>query len=832
MQSTESEDRRSADGIGPRLPPGFVRRDRLIGLLDSFSSLPLIILRAPAGAGKSSLAVDWLLHRGAADHAAWMTLDLSALPRSELWSEIVGAFGGPRTTLSGSAAAAILNRRRRPTTVVFDDFQHASPELVDEVAKFAQLLRRGRVMILTRAAGSIESPLRRVQAGTGVVTAEDLMLTADEAELIAHSADSAPRDTALILKATGGHLLLTRLALALPDDDSAEAVAREVRSWALKLVRPDRLDAVLRLALLPVVTGDLARIVTEDPDAGFLLQELVADGLGGHGTDGSFEFHPVIGKALRHHALSTIAEEDRCLALTAATAHMRSTPQHAEHALRLLVETGQLSELWPHFATSLTDSGATDLQRTIESLPLDVLASDSMASAISALAHSSNEAIPSGELLNIVDAALANIGRRPTSEDPEAAVYHELAVLTLLRSACRYEAASERAPRLLALTNGLAPSGRTAAKQAAWWGLLHASVTMTLAGRLNDAEKLLDEQEHDRDADRSQRRSVQRAFIHAMRGELALAARLLDDQGRDAPDSPHWTARLSITRATVQLERGDAVRARETLRSVEELTAPVREWPYAVIVTARTHIAMDPLAGIEDVDRLLRRHTGQPISRAVRDLLSSAVADLALAAGDLPRARRMVADRENRDVAMRLTAARIALLAPDQETVQDLRGLTERGDLWPRLRAQALQLLAAHLHRLGNQTSAQDALRRALAVTGGHDINLIHTLLPLGDLEALAHAAGVELPRHLSRSNHMERPLASIGLTKREAHLLLRLATSARLSDIASTEFVTLSTIKSQAASLYRKLGVTSRRDAVDEAHRRGLMDLSRESPH
>ena len=91
-----------------------------------------------------------------------------------------------------------------------------------------------------------------------------------------------------------------------------------------------------------------------------------------------------------------------------------------------------------------------------------------------------------------------------------------------------------------------------------------------------------------------------------MRGELALAARLLDDQGRDAPDSPHWTARLSITRATVQLERGDAVRARETLRSVEELTAPVREWPYAVIVTARTHIAMDPLAGIEDVDRLLR----------------------------------------------------------------------------------------------------------------------------------------------------------------------------------------------------------------------------------
>lgn len=461
----------------------------------------------------------------------------------------------------------------------------------------------------------------------------------------------------------------------------------------------------------------------------------------------------------------------------------------------------------------------------IDTLPPDAVASDGTVAALSALVQSGRDVTPSAELLAIVDTALTGLRHQPAPGNTEAAVYRELAVLSLLSAAGKYEAGGERAARLLRLTTDLGPGQRPAAKQAAWWGLLHASVTLTLAGRLGDAERLLDEQEPDCHVGRKQRRTIQRAFIHAMRGEVALAERLLESQGDIAPDSPRWTATQTIARAVIQLEHGDAARARDALRMLEHLPSPVREWPYAIIVTARTHIARDPLAGIEDVDRLLHSHAGQPVSRAVRDLLSSAVADLALATGDVPRARRLVADRGDRDVAMRLTAARIALHAPNQETVEDLRRLTEQEDLWPRLRAQALQLLAVHLYRLGNLPSARDALRRALAVTGNHGISLVLALVPLGDLEGLAAAADVELPKNLSRGDHLEQPLAPIGLTRREAHLLLRLATTSRLSDIASSEFVTLSTIKSQAASLYRKLGVTTRLGAVDAAYRRGLID-------
>src|SRR5262249_57106816 len=61
------------------------------------------------------------------------------------------------------------------------------------------------------------------------------------------------------------------------------------------------------------------------------------------------------------------------------------------------------------------------------------------------------------------------------------------------------------------------------------------------------------------------------------------------------------------------------------------------------------------------------------------------------------------------------------------------------------------------------------------------------------------------------------------GLTAAELRLLPLLATPLSFREIAQQLFVSRNTIKTQAISVYRKLGVSSRSEAVAEAQRLGL---------
>ncbi|WP_083371462.1 LuxR C-terminal-related transcriptional regulator [Paraoerskovia marina] len=60
-------------------------------------------------------------------------------------------------------------------------------------------------------------------------------------------------------------------------------------------------------------------------------------------------------------------------------------------------------------------------------------------------------------------------------------------------------------------------------------------------------------------------------------------------------------------------------------------------------------------------------------------------------------------------------------------------------------------------------------------------------------------------------------------LTRRERVVLSHLSDDATLEQIASTLYVTRNTVKSQVRSVYRKLGVSSRADAITWAQRHGM---------
>ena len=70
----------------------------------------------------------------------------------------------------------------------------------------------------------------------------------------------------------------------------------------------------------------------------------------------------------------------------------------------------------------------------------------------------------------------------------------------------------------------------------------------------------------------------------------------------------------------------------------------------------------------------------------------------------------------------------------------------------------------------------------------------------------------------------LDQPEAIRELTRRELDVLHLLASEESTSQIAQRLYVAPSTVKTQVKSIYRKLGVSSRKEAVEEAYARGII--------
>ncbi|MFT4235905.1 MAG: LuxR C-terminal-related transcriptional regulator [Microbacterium sp.] len=79
---------------------------------------------------------------------------------------------------------------------------------------------------------------------------------------------------------------------------------------------------------------------------------------------------------------------------------------------------------------------------------------------------------------------------------------------------------------------------------------------------------------------------------------------------------------------------------------------------------------------------------------------------------------------------------------------------------------------------------------------------------------------------HATSQGRMTAQARVIHLTPREREILRRLVGGRSRPEIANDLFISLNTLKTHMRTLYRKLGATTRADAVRNAEREGLLSL------
>lgn len=318
------------------------------------------------------------------------------------------------------------------------------------------------------------------------------------------------------------------------------------------------------------------------------------------------------------------------------------------------------------------------------------------------------------------------------------------------------------------------------------------------------------------------------ALVRALEGEAEHATNWLSTlDGRTAS-----TAGL-VARALVSIGRLDARDARHWLSLLSAARADDEFWAFAAHAENRYGLYWgDPVETDADLDRTWAEHGDRLVEGSTAQLLlTSDAADLAIILGQLSRAETALEKVPARSTWIAVSRARLALLAANPKHALlfilegQARGRTERyGQL------DLAVLRAATELALGRDADATASLLRAIKQSEKSGVIVPFRLLPQETLEALTALhpdAAAFVSRHeLTGTSYLAPYQAVAGaLSERELVVLRALDPDATVEQVAKKLFVASNTVKAQLRSIYRKLNVSTRTEALLVAAELGLLD-------
>jgi LuxR family transcriptional regulator, maltose regulon positive regulatory protein len=325
---------RQADSrlVIPPLPPRFLRRPRLLATLDGSADVPLVLLAAGPGAGKTALLSNWA--RRCEQPVIWMAVTAGDAAPQRFWRLLSSALrdcggqyeGGLPVASPGDTAERVqalleaLPDSPAPPVLVIDDAHLLThPDVLDDLDGLIRsgLPPRLRLMLAARSDPLLPLHRYRLAGQMRELRAKDLALTRSELEelLASHGVTLAGTDLDTLLARTEGWVAGARLCgmrmensvhperlvseLALGEGSIGEYLVAEVLDRQPEPVR----RLLTETSLFDEVTGPLAEAVTRLEGCADMLAALAGSNSFVIPVDAArtrFRYHQLLAEILRH----------------------------------------------------------------------------------------------------------------------------------------------------------------------------------------------------------------------------------------------------------------------------------------------------------------------------------------------------------------------------------------------------------------------------------------------------------------------------------------------------------------------------------------------------
>jgi LuxR family transcriptional regulator, maltose regulon positive regulatory protein len=865
----------------PRSNVPLVERPRVSALIaQATAGHRVTLVCGPSGAGKTVACASWA--SAAQDGSVgWISLDYGDRWPRQLWThvrlamtntpavpgEVVRELPDPEDDAFPFRLTEIAEQLPVPVTLVVDDICDLAGASV--LTGVDQLIRHAppnlRLILSGRHPAGLAVARLRVAGELAEIGGADLACSPEEADayfaMVGLQLAPAQRDE--LLARTQGWMTGLRLA-ALRAARGKQAISRITGDepavadylWdeVLASLPPDSRLFLLRTSVADVICGDLADALTGGTSGGAILEQLSRENMmiGPEDSDSArterteYRFHPMLADMLRARLRRELPGESVRLTRRAAR-WLAARGQHAQ-AIRAAARASD----WEFAGRVLADAGpellvpgaAAELEPVLATFPASRFAGDAaVAGALAAAGLRTGDSCAAALHLENAQQALGRCGHAQRQR-----------IRTWLQ-ALRLMSVTPVQDSLVEQSRGIAVQAeRTASEGAArlgvgllWCALGAAELAGQDATSARQSLAAARRQLRDGRPEFDDRARAWQALAEAVYGDLLAASDLAaQDTGGDAL----VTRLCQLAMAHVHLARDEAAAARAALDQCDpdERAAGLGDShdPAAgsvilsLAAVARARLALgdgDTSAARNFLTRLRYRClNGGPNGPAVlEEFLAPLEADIAVRDGDFSRAKLALGGTEPGKPGVRLAEAMLQLAQGDSEGALNALEPCLTG-IAVALHDQVCALVIAAIaeRRLGHSERATDRLTIALGLAepqrmyqpfldGGGAARSALTVLIRPVSEGAAFAARV-LQRFDTAPAQGQQATAAIPLTSSELAVLRFLPSHMTNQEIAEALFLSINTVKTHLRSVYRKLNVTTRREAIARGGKLGLL--------
>lgn len=860
----------------PRVPAAQISRARLLDRLEAADQTQLVLVSAPAGHGKTQLLAEWAASRP--DRTAWVTIDATDNDDRRLWSVIIQALEGcpavpddmalvdgglpASPSLDADFIAHFTDTVRTlpvPVTLVLDDVHEQTAAA--PLAGLAALHTYGAPGLQVVLSGRSDPPLRlerlRVSDRLCELRAADLAfstgetgdlleragltLRADQVDLLIDQTEgwaAGVRLAALAMRQSGPSTVLTDLV------GNTHAISDYLVREVISALKPEARDLLETTCICTQLTAPLAQQLSGQSDAGEVLglleQENSLVTSVGEGRRW-FRVHPL----LRSHLLAQIRryrpdqETDlhRCASTWFEVNGDRTLA--VRHAV-LAADPALAERLLAEHAVALIASGDSPVIRMAHRICPEVFLHNSRLAY--ALAHAQLEVVEIAQAQATVKRAGASWPDHPDAE------------LISLRQLVENQLRWLRGSRLESMVLPAAPPPDGSSSGAMVLAAMGAGVVAAVEGRADDcsalARKVIARGRADGNRHLTARGMSLLVVAAAVRGDLVDMSEWAARTTRLA-DPMHWRgtseeALIAQFLAQAALLRGQPDECLRLLQPASKLLA-------VMVGKDEPTVHSNPLAGwISQLVAVARFDRGDRATALtdltvvrsefqIRTMLPALLAAHAVleydCASDLNRpdlthevvewAEQCIPEAGELCYLRARGPAKISRFPAAQAHLRPLLD-GRSAPLTPTVIIDAWLLESAIRLQVGDRERSISALRTALTRAGA-----LQAFRPLIRApEALARLMAEQLGGWAENEETVNRVLerrrswtrTSPVLTRREQEVLNLLPSLRSLEEIAMDLTVSLNTVKTHVRSIYGKLGVQSRRQAVQTARGQGFL--------